>query len=75
MTKENQRNIDAAGTEVQEAFHKYLRVCFSNTDSPIHVYPMTMVLINKLMQFALSVMHQLAASIRNETEGKEGGAE
>ena len=75
MTKENERNINDAGTEVQEAFHKYLRVCFANTDSPIQVYPMVMMLINKLMQFALSVMHQLAVSIIDETEGKEGGAE
>lgn len=32
MTKENQRNIDAAGREVQETFLKFLRVCAANTD-------------------------------------------
>ena len=74
MTKENESNINDAGTEVQEAFHKYLRVCFANTDSPIQVYPLTMVLVNKLTQFVLSVMQKLGTSIIADNKDMEGGA-
>ena len=75
MTKENERNINDAGTEVQEAFLKYLQVCAANTDHPIHVYLMTLVMVNKLTSLVLSVMSEIANRVNKEAEGKEGGAE
>ena len=75
MTKENQRNIDAAGREVQETFLKFLRVCIANTDNPIHAYSMVVVLINKMTSLVLSAMSEIANRINKETEGKEGGEE
>lgn len=72
MTKENQRNIDAAGREVQEAFLKFLRVCAANIDNPIHVYSMVIVLVNKMTSLVLSVMSEIANRVNKEAEGKEG---
>ena len=73
MTKENQRNIDAAGREVQETFLKFLRVCAANTDHPIHVYSMTLVMVNKLTGLALHAMSQVADKV-NIAAQPEGGA-